>query len=76
MILTMRNFQETGCRICLGIFLMTALLPSCTIKEGREDCPCLLEIDLEAYQAEGLDPDVAVTGNKGKVSIFKNEAYH
>ena len=73
MILTMRNFQETGCRICLGIFLMTALLPSCTIKEGREDCPCLLEIDLEAFRLEGIDPDVSVTGDRGKVTLFKRD---
>ena len=70
---TMGNFKEMGCRLSLGILLMAVLLPSCSIKEGRKDCPCLLEIDPGAFLAEGMDPDISVTGASGKVTLLKRE---
>ena len=65
----MGNFLTSGCRLFIGIFFMAVLLPSCSVKEGREDCPCLLEIDPGAFLTEGPDPDFAVIGENGKVTL-------
>ena len=42
--------------ITLAIATLAVYLPSCSIKEDRDDCPCILSVQVDSKQGEGSEP--------------------
>ena len=59
--------------ILLRCLLGAVLTASCTVKEERTDCPCLLEIDLGLFRHLGSGTDLSVQGPSGTVHLRKTE---
>ena len=57
------------------IILLAFLLASCSVKEDREECPCLLQLDLHPCLAVSDDVVVAVWNESGAEQYFRDTVH-